>query len=267
MIERGVHGAILLCPMLPADRWPGKSNVVIIIIMESDDLTRGRVLSRREVVALLGAAGVALATRPALAQASRPVPACVVRSAQTEGPFYVDEKLERSDIRTDPATGERRPGVPLELAFAVSRLAAGGCAPLVGAVVDVWHCDAAGAYSDVRDAGRSTAGQRFLRGYQTTSEAGVARFTTIYPGWYQGRAVHIHFKVRAAKGQEFTSQIYFDEAVTDRVHALAPYAGRGGGRLRNESDGLYRHGGRQLTVTPTASGPGWATTFDLALGV
>jgi protocatechuate 3,4-dioxygenase beta subunit len=253
--------------MLPADRWRHKSIVVIIIIMESDDVTRGRVLSRREVVALFGVTAVALAARPALAQSTRPAPVCIVRPAQTEGPFYVDEKLERSDIRSDPASGDRRPGAPLDLAFTVSRLAAGGCAPLAGAIVDVWHCDAAGAYSDVRDGGRSTAGQRFLRGYQTTSAAGLARFTTIYPGWYEGRAVHIHFKVRTAQGQEFTSQIYFDEAVTDRAHAQAPYAGRGGSRLRNERDGLFRQGGRQLTVTPLASAGGWATTFDLALGV
>ena len=181
--------------------------------MEPDEVTRGRVLSRREIVVLLGAAGGALAARPAPAQSTRPAPACVVRPAQTEGPFYVDERLERSDIRTDPATSDRRPGAPLELAFTVSRLASGSCAPLAGAIVDVWHCDAAGAYSDVRDAGHgSTTGQRFLRGYQTTNAAGLARFTTIYPGWYQGRAVHIHFKVRTAQRQEFTSQIYFDEA-------------------------------------------------------
>lgn len=234
--------------------------------MESDDTIVGRVLSRREVIALLSVSSVALLARPAAAQPPRPVPACVVRPAQTEGPFFVDARLDRADIRSDPATGERRPGVPLELAFNVSRLAAGGCAPLAGAIVDVWHCDAQGAYSDARDGHGSTVGQRFLRGTQATSAAGLARFMTIYPGWYQGRAVHIHFKIRTAQGQELTSQIYFDEAVTDRVHALAPYGGRGGGRLRNESDGLYRHGGRQLTVTPAPGAGGWATTFDIALG-
>jgi protocatechuate 3,4-dioxygenase beta subunit len=108
-------------------------------------------------------------------------------------------------------------------------------------------------------------GRKFLRGYQATDAAGAARFTTVYPGWYQGRAVHIHFKIRPAPGQEFTSQIYFDEAVTDRVHALEPYARRGQRRLRNDGDGLYRHGGRQLTVTPVTSGPGYATTFAIAL--
>jgi protocatechuate 3,4-dioxygenase beta subunit len=189
-----------------------------------------------------------------------------VRPQQTEGPYYVDDKLDRADIRSDPASGERRPGTVLDLSFNVSRVRGGGCAPLAGAVVDVWHCDALGAYSNVRDPAGSTVGQKFLRGYQTTSAAGLARFTTIYPGWYQGRAVHIHFKIRTTAAQEFTSQIYFDEAVSDRVFALAPYVGRGAGRLRNDDDGLYRHGGRQLTVSPVASGSGYAATFDIALG-
>jgi protocatechuate 3,4-dioxygenase beta subunit len=250
-----------------APRWRGKSIVVIIIIMESDNVTLGRLLSRREVVALLGLSSLTLGGGRAFAQTGRPVPACVVRPQQTEGPYYVDEKLDRADIRSDPASGERRPGAVLDLSFSVSRVSGGGCAPLAGAVVDVWHCDALGAYSDVRDPGGSTVGQKFLRGYQTTSAVGLARFTTIYPGWYQGRAVHIHFKIRTTAAQEFTSQIYFDEAVTDRVFALAPYSGRGSGRLRNDGDGLYRHGGRQLTVSPVASGLGYAATFDVALSL
>jgi protocatechuate 3,4-dioxygenase beta subunit len=252
--------------ILGLSRWPGKSNVVIIIIMESDDHSVGRVLGRREIVALLGLSGVALATRRAFAQSpGRAVPACVVRPQQTEGPYFVDEKLDRADIRSDPATGEVRPGAILDLAFNVSRLAGGACAPLAGARVDVWHCDALGAYSDVRDPGGSTVGQKFLRGYQTTSAAGLARFTTIYPGWYQGRAVHVHFKIRTAQGQEFVSQIYLDDAVSDRVYAVEPYARRGQGRLRNEADGLFRHGGRQLLVAATPSGAGYAATFDVAL--
>jgi protocatechuate 3,4-dioxygenase beta subunit len=248
-------------------RWRRQSNVVIIIIMESDDVTRGRVLGRREVIALLALSGVALAGRRALAQPGRPVPACVARPEQTEGPYFVDVRLDRSDIRSDPASGERRPGVRLDLAFSVSRLAGGGCAPLAGAIVDVWHCDALGVYSDVRDPGGSTVGQKFLRGYQATDAAGLARFTTIYPGGYPGRAVHVHFKVRTAQGQEFTSQIYFDDTLTDRVHAQEPYAQRGGRRMRNEADGLFRRGGRQLLVTPTPLGAGYAATFDLALSL
>ena len=231
-------------------------------LVHSDDAHVGRVLSRREAVGLLGAASAALLTRTACAQSPRPAPACVVRPEQTEGPFFVDERLERADIRSDPSSGERRAGAVLELAFLVSRVAGGGCAPLAGAVVDVWHCDARGVYSDV---GGSGASQRFLRGYQPTDARGLARFTTIYPGWYEGRAVHVHFKIRTAQGQAFTSQIYFDEVVSDRVFAQAPYQGRRGARMPNDRDGLYRQGGRQLTVSPVASGPGWTATFDIAL--
>jgi protocatechuate 3,4-dioxygenase beta subunit len=236
--------------------------------MTNNDAPVGRPLTRREVVALLGTTGAALlAPRAARAQ----VPACVVRPQQTEGPYFVEERLVRADIRSDPTTGEVRPGAPLQLAFAVSALRDGVCTPLPGAVVDVWHCDALGAYSDVRDPGGSTVGQKFLRGTQTTDAAGLARFTTIYPGAYAGRAVHVHFKVRtgaaAARGDEYTSQIYFDDALTDQVHALEPYARRGRPRLRNDGDGLFRSGGRQLLAAVTRNDQGYATTFELALSV
>ena len=213
-------------------------------------------MTRREAVALVGLSGVALLARRAAAQSTGRVPACVVRPQQTEGPFFIDEKLNRSDIRSNPGRSDARPGAILELAFAVSRLNGGACAALGGAQVDVWHCDATGAYSD--------GAQKFLRGYQVTDDTGAARFVTIYPGAYQGRAVHIHFKIRTAQKQEFTSQIYFDEAVTDRVYALEPYARNGQRRLRNDGDGLFRSGGRQMLVTPTPSGAGFATTFDIA---
>src|SRR6267142_4437211 len=113
---------------------------------------------------------------------------CVLTAALTEGPFFVDEMLNRSDIRTDPATGAVSTGIPLTLAFNVSRYASNACTPLTGAYLDVWHCDSTGIYSDV-----SGSSQKFLRGYQITDANGVAAFTTIYPGWYSGRAVHIHF--------------------------------------------------------------------------
>jgi len=203
----------------------------------------------------MGLSGAALLARGAAAQGTGRVP-CVVRPQQTEGPFFIDEKLNRSDIRTEPGRNEVKPGTILELAFAVSRLNGGACAPLGGAQVDVWHCDASGAYSD--------GAQKFLRGYQVTDGTGVARFITIYPGAYGGRAVHIHFKIRLP-GQEYTSQIYFDEAVTDRVFAAEPYSRTGQRRLRNEGDGLFRSGGRQLLVSPTPSSTGYATTFELAL--
>jgi len=167
-------------------------------------------------------------------------PSCVVTAALTEGPYFVDERLNRSDIRADPATGQISQGVPLALRFNVSRVASGACTPLTGAFLDVWHCDAAGVYSDVAGSG---AGRRFLRGYQLTDASGVAAFTTIYPGWYSGRAVHVHFKLRLFAGSttsyEFTSQFFFDEALTDTVHALSPYSARGRRNTLNSNDGIY----------------------------
>lgn len=236
--------------------------------MGSDDGTIGRVLTRREALALLGAGGLAVLGpgRPALAAAPG---ACVVRPALTEGPYFVDVKLDRSDIRSDPTDGTLRPGAPLHLTLRLSRLSAGVCAPLPGAVVDVWHCDAAGAYSDVRDSGGSTLGRKFLRGYQTSGADGLVAFTTIYPGAYPGRAVHVHFKVRSDAGRgrahEFTSQLFFDDALTDQVHARPPYSGAR--RMRNERDGIYRGTGGQLTLAAAPSGGGYAATLDLALEV
>jgi protocatechuate 3,4-dioxygenase beta subunit len=198
--------------------------------------------------------------------------ACVLTAALTEGPFFVDERLNRSDIRSDPASGAVSDGVPLEILFNVSRVAANACTPLTGAYLDVWHCDAAGVYSDVGGAG---AGRRFLRGYQLTDGSGQARFTTLYPGWYSGRAVHIHFKLRLIAGAtttyEFTSQFFFDESLTDTVHMRSPYASRGTRNVRNASDGIFNSlsssekAALTLQTSPTASGYGGVINLGVRL--
>lgn len=242
--------------------------------MHADDVPVGRLLTRREALGVLGVSGVALIGGRAWRSSSAaapvpPAPACVVRPEQTEGPYFVDERLDRSDVRSDPGTGAVKDGVPLALGIAVSRLAGGACAPLAGALVDIWHCDALGVYSDVQDPGFTTVGQRFLRGYQVTDAAGTVRFRTIYPGWYEGRTVHVHFKIRtepaAARGFAFTSQLYFDDALTTRVHQRAPYASKGHRRDRNEDDRFFRRGGDQLLLSPTAAGEGYAATFAVGL--
>lgn len=189
---------------------------------------------------------------------------------QTEGPYFVDLKLNRSDIRSDPSDGSVRDGAPLALTIRVAQVAAAGaCTPLAGAVVDIWQCDAAGVYSSVRDANPSTAGKQFLRGYQTTDAQGRAQFQTIYPGWYPGRTVHIHFKVHTnpadARGTQFTSQLYFDDAFTDQVYTRAPYSARATNRTRNSADGIYRSGGQLLTLQVASQSQGYAAVFDLGL--
>jgi protocatechuate 3,4-dioxygenase beta subunit len=197
------------------------------------------------------------------------LPACVVRPEQTEGPYFVDEKLNRADIRVDPSDKSTKAGAPLRLAFHVSRVTGGACAPVSGAIVDVWHCDAAGVYSDVSDGRFDARGKKFLRGYQQTDVRGVAEFLTIYPGWYDGRAVHIHFKIRSAapgaRAQEFTSQIYFDETVNDQVFKQAPYSSKRGRRVTNDSDFLFRRGGKELLLTPVKNAGGYAAKFDIGL--
>ena len=233
-------------------------------------MTTGRLLTRRRALALLGASGAGLlATRHGAAAAAVPsLPACVVRPRQTEGPFFVDGDLERSDLRIDPRTGAAKPGTPLRLAFRVSRIGASACAPLAGAQVHVWHCDAAGDYSSVRDRRATNAGEAFLRGFQTTDAAGTVRFLTVYPGCYRGRAVHVHFKIRtadAARGIEFTSQLYFDDALSERVYAAAPYASQGRQRLANGDDFLFRDGGKHLLLDVTPESPGYAGVFDIGL--
>jgi protocatechuate 3,4-dioxygenase beta subunit len=252
--------------------------------MHDDDRPIGRRLSRRELVGLFGAS-VAAAAATAHAHgggvgfgaaeqgppgASLAAQDCVAQPQQTEGPYFVEERLKRSDIRVDPSTGSVSRGASLDLRLVISTVTdTGVCQPLADAQVDIWHCDAAGVYSDVRDRRSDTIGQKFLRGYQTSDASGQVRFTTIYPGWYAGRAVHVHFKVRTpdagGRTDEFTSQLYFDDALTDRVHATAPYSDHPGQRLVNSRDMIFREGGPKLTLLAVEHGDGYAATFRIAM--
>ncbi|MBX3013543.1 MAG: intradiol ring-cleavage dioxygenase [Caldilineaceae bacterium] len=279
--------------------------------MDNDDRQVGRILSRREVLALLGggaailAGGVhaamadttylpivmkdavtptvvptvptvaATATQtlqatatptPTAALTPDPTGVCVVRPEMTVGPYFVDEQLLRSDIRTDPTTGVIKNGAELQLTLRVYAVGS-SCTPLAGAYVDIWHCDAAGLYSDVAQEG--TAGQKFLRGYQITDSNGVVNFTTIYPGWYSGRAVHIHFKIRDAlttnpTNYHFISQFFFNEELTTQVHAQAPYTAKGMRNTLNSTDNIYQaNGGSQMLLPVAQSGNVYSATFDI----
>lgn len=261
------------------------------IDFHDDDLPVGRVLSRRELLVLLGGASAAILTgtastlvnasnnagRTALAATptvtptlgATPLPSCVVVPASTEGPYFVDEMLNRTDIRLDPSDNSIRDGALFNLTFRVSNVSGKACSPLKGAQVDIWHTDAQGVYSGVRDRSFTTVGKKFLRGYQLTDEQGQAQFTTIYPGFYDGRTVHIHFKIRfataAGANYEFTSQLFFDDTFTDEVYKQAPYASRGNRTRRNANDNFFGGSEGLLTLNVTPAQEGYAAVFDLGI--
>lgn len=198
---------------------------------------------------------------------------------QTAGPYFIDGMPNRSDIRSDHSDGSVQQGIPLHLIIHVYGLNENGsCSPLKGVKVDVWHANPQGIYSGIADQG--TTGKQFLRGYQLTDNNGTARFTTIYPGWYQGRAIHIHDKVRTLNGSEktleWTSQLYFDNSINEQVHKQSPYSKHGPPDMTNEQDGIYAgpstdgliqsNTGKHLMVNLTkGEGQSYIGTFNIVL--
>lgn len=181
-----------------------------------------------------------------------------------EGPYYLDLKNVRSNIVED------RKGAPLALNLVIVNAADG--APVKGAAVDIWHADADGLYSGfvktsagVNNTTASSADDgTFLRGTQISDRLGQVAFATIYPGWYSGRAVHIHVKVRTNGKAIHTGQLYFDDALTDNVFAsVAPYSGRAERDVRNATDSFYGTPGRMSTLAVAKRGDGYTTTMTL----
>src|SRR5947207_13582729 len=170
---------------------------------------------------------------------------CVLIPEQTEGPYYIaNEKLRRNIT-------EGRPGTPLTLRLGV--VDASTCRPIKGAAVDIWHADAAGVYSGF---GQGAANRTFMRGIQRTDAKGIATFRTVYPGWYQGRTVHVHVKVHVAGNVVHTGQLYFPDTLTDAVYRRAPYSSRPNRDTRNANDGIFRNGGSRslLSVKKNSAG-------------
>jgi len=179
---------------------------------------------------------------------------CVLTPELTEGPYYIAGEKLRRDIR------DGHPGALLTLRLTI--LNASTCKPIKGAAIDIWHADAAGNYSGF---GGGASSRTFLRGVQKTDKNGVAVFTTIYPGWYQGRAVHIHLKVHVGGNVVHTGQLFFSDALTQLVYRAAPYASRGNPDTPNASDSIFVNGGKRGLVAVKKSGSGYVGT--IAMGV
>lgn len=217
--------------------------------------TRRRFLG--EIGALLATAGLEPALAAPADAYSRPA-ACLLTPAATEGPFYLDDALMRADIRDD------RPGQPLSLRLLVVD-ANRGCAPVPGALVSVWHCDAEGNYSGEGRQGGKAA--RFLRGVQPTGADGVATFISIYPGWYAPRAIHIHFKILLGRNEVLTSQLYFSDALNREVLGSHPaYRAHGAPTRANAQDPIAGSRPNLLRVRRLAD-PDSTLEGDFTVGV
>ena len=217
-----------------------------------------RVLTRRSALRLIGGAGLALVagcasdeqgnattslattTSTGAATATTAVPSpttraiassptfgnagsCVLIPEETAGPFPLDLSEGEQFFRADITEGKE--GVPMTLTLAIVDVNS-DCAPLSGTRIDLWHCDALGAYSGFQQQGVDTNSETFCRGIQLADANGQVSFT-IFPGWYEGRITHIHFQVFLGSGLQATSQIAFPEEITDAVYAVEPYTSKG----------------------------------------
>lgn len=240
-------------------------------------------LGRRTVLIAAGASAAALAVAAAAPVTPSPsadtAPAaaavCTLTKEMTEGPYYLDGQFVRADVT------EGKAGAPLKLVLTV--VDDSTCAPMGNALVEIWHCDALGEYSGfVGNNGHSEPDDgTFLRGGVLTNTSGVANITTVYPGWYRGRCVHIHVKVHTGVtltsdgsftgGRELhTGQLFFSETVTTAMAKVSPYSANKVTRTTLAQDSVYDDGGASsglLTLTTLGSTTSAGYTGTLTLGV
>ena len=181
---------------------------------------------------------------------------CILSPTQTLGPYFIDAGLARADIRED------RAGVPLRLALQVVN--SNDCTPIRDAVVNVWHADATGAYSGFagQPGGVDTRGQTYLRGFQVSDADGRVEFTTIYPGWYVGRTIHIHVRIHLDATTLLVTQVYFPEDVTAQVQTQEPYASEGPSDTDNDEDGIFDE---LLVMNVAAEGDGFVAAMVIGI--
>jgi protocatechuate 3,4-dioxygenase beta subunit len=226
-------------------------------------------LGRRELLGAIGATGAAVAFGCGSSSSSPTSPttttttttsnnaACAVTPTETIGPYPSLVDLVRSDIR------EGKTGTLLALTIKVVNVSS-RCAPVSGANVEIWHVDASGNYSQYG----TQATQTYLRGIQTTNSNGEVTFITIYPGWYQGRATHIHAEVTINGRSVKVTQIAFPETVNNTVHASGAYASRGTNPIANASDGIFADSLSSELVTPVGDpSNGFTAAFQVGVAL
>ncbi len=240
--------------------------------------------SRRTALSVLGSAGVAAVaaacgstpTSPSSAGTSTTTTtggttgsatSCVVSPEETIGPYpdrtgmLTNQAFYRQDVT------EGRAGTPLTLELTVVNVRA-SCAPVANAAVEIWQCDASGNYSEYAQPGFNGVGQTFLRGLQTTNASGAVRFTTIYPGWYNGRATHIHVDVYINNTRVKVTQIAFPENISAQVYAQGVYASKGQNTTTNARDNVFSDGvNDELAVVSGSLSTGLTASLTIGISV
>ena len=192
---------------------------------------------------------------------------CTVSPSETAGPFptKVPANFVRKDIRDD------RTGVPMTMNITIKNKTT-SCAALAGAVVDVWHCDKDGYYSEYGGAGMQSVNLTnvdFLRGRQTTNASGLAAFTTIFPGWYSGRAPHVHVHVYNAAGKSLlVTQIAFPYAIANTLYTTGQAYGytKGAQDTLNERDNVFSDGfTTELATVSGSPSTGYTLTHTIVV--
>ena len=166
---------------------------------------------------------------------------CVLIPEETVGPYPLFNDIASAAAYQREDITEGRPGMPLRLTLKIVSTR-NACAPITSAMVYVWHCDKDGYYSGYNQQGGDFRGQTFCRGVQMTDSNGEVAFTTIYPGWYPGRATHIHFRVYLALDLQATSQLAFPDDATSAVYNSALYVAKGQNPTSPNRDGIFSDG-------------------------
>jgi protocatechuate 3,4-dioxygenase beta subunit len=235
-------------------------------------------LDRRQLLAALGAGVSAAAAAACTSSPTTPTSTggtssnsggtsstCAITPSETAGPYpdrlgmLTNSAFHRRDVT------EGKPGLPLTLTLTIVNANA-NCAPLSGLLVEIWQCDAGGNYSEYSQPGFNGVGQTFQRGLQTTDASRQVTFTTVYPGWYAGRATHIHVDVYRNSATVKTTQIAFPEDLTRAVYATGVYAAKGQSSTTNASDNVFSDGTQLEMATLTGNTTsGYTATLTIGL--